>query len=315
MNKLKCIFLGTPEISVPSVKCLYNNPNIELIYIISMPDRPAGRGHKLKSPEVIQFAKKNSIPYFQTSNINREEEFLTTLENNNIDFFMVFAFAQFLGKRILDMPNIAAFNIHTSLLPKYRGAAPIQYALLNGDTKTGITIQKMVKKMDAGDIAWTTEVAIEEDETAVELYNKLKNLSADILILFLDKLLQNKLVYNPQDETKVSFAPTIKKNDGFIDFQRLTYIEIVNKLKAFSPWPGIYCFLNKKRLKILQIDKTNISLPAGKILINNNELIVGSLSDSIRLQIIQLEGKKKCSDKDLLNGIKDKININPDNIL
>ena len=148
MKTFKVAFLGTPDFSVPTLDLLANHPHIDLRFVISMPDRPAGRGMELKSPEVIEYAKSKKISFFQTENINKESDFLKKLKSEELDFIVVLAFAQFLGSEMLSIAKLGCFNIHTSILPKYRGAAPIQYALLNGDKETGVSIQKMVKKME-----------------------------------------------------------------------------------------------------------------------------------------------------------------------
>ncbi len=150
MKKFRVAYCGTPDFSVPTLDLLANHPHIDLRFVISMPDRPAGRGMELKSPDVIEYAKEKKIPYFQTENINKEPAMLAQLKNEELDFIVVLAFAQFLGTEMLNMAKFACFNIHTSILPKYRGAAPIQYALLRGDTETGVSIQKMVKKWIQG---------------------------------------------------------------------------------------------------------------------------------------------------------------------
>jgi methionyl-tRNA formyltransferase len=311
MNKLKTVFFGTPDFSVPSLEVLYNHPQIELSYVISMPDRPAGRGHQMKSPEVIEFAKKNKIPFFQTDNINKEEEFLTKLESENCDMFVVLAFAQFLTDKLLKMPNKGCFNIHTSLLPKYRGAAPIQYAILNGDSSTGVSIQKMVKKMDAGDIGWNQPVAISDNETGGLLYTRLKFQAALSLNEFIDNLLLDKISFSKQNEANVSFAPTLKREDGFLNFEETTYEEIKNRVRALYPWPGTYCQMGKKRLKVFSIEKSEYKVDPGKTLVKHKELFIGCKDSSIRLCEVQLEGKKRCTDTILLNGLKEEPIINP----
>jgi methionyl-tRNA formyltransferase len=311
MNKLNIIFFGTPDFAVPSLELLANHPHINVKYVISMPDRKAGRGMELKSPEVIEFAKLNKIPFFQTENINKEEEFLKTLEKEKIDGFIVLAFAQFLGAKVLSLPKIGCFNIHTSLLPKYRGAAPIQYALLNGDNSTGVSIQRMVKKMDAGDLAWSHQVKINEGETGGQLYTRLKFQAALALNDFLYALKDDRITYEKQDETKVSFAPTLKREDGFLDFKNQSFETIKNKVCALYPWPGTYCFLDKKRMKVFNISESSTRLNPGEINSKNSHLLVGCLDKTIRLAHIQLEGKKACSDIELLNGLKKDIAINP----
>ncbi len=158
---LKVVFCGTPDISTNCLQKLHDNKEVEILYVVSQPDRPSGRGKKLKSPEVVELANKLGLNVFQTPNLNKETDFLTKLKHLDPDCFVVFAFAQFLSSKVLELPKLGCFNIHTSLLPKYRGAAPIHYAILNGDTATGVSIQKMVKKMDAGDIGYSASIKLQ----------------------------------------------------------------------------------------------------------------------------------------------------------
>ena len=310
MRKLRVAFCGTPEFSVPTLDLLSNHPHVEVVQVISMPDRPAGRGMELKSPEVIEYAKSKKLPYFQCENINKESEFLQKLKSLDLDFVVVLAFAQFLGNEMLGMGRLGCFNIHTSILPKYRGAAPIQYALLNGDTETGVSIQKMVKKMDAGDLVHFHTVAIAPTENGGQLYTRLKFQAALAMNDFIVKILDNKVTYEKQDETKVSFAPTLKKEDGFLNFSDKNVSTILNQIRALDPWPGTYCVLNGKRLKVLSAEKYHAKIPAGKAKNDMGSLVVGCLDGSLRLSEVQLEGKKACSDRELLNGIKTDLNIN-----
>lgn len=311
MKKLNIVFFGTPDFSVPSLDILANHPNINLKYIISMPDRPAGRGQNLKSPEVIEYAKFNKLPFFQTENINKEDEFIKKLESEKIDAFIVLAFAQFLGTKILNIPKLGPFNIHTSLLPKYRGAAPIQYAILNGDTSTGVSIQKMVKKMDAGDLVWSHPVQIHKDETGGQLYTRLKYQAALSLNQFIDELINNTLTYTPQNESEVSFAPTLKKEDGFLDFKNMTKNEVINRTRALFPWPGTYCFLGEKRLKVFRLLETQQDLTPGETAQSSKELFIGCKDGTLRICELQLEGKKRGTDTDLINGSKEPFKVNP----
>jgi methionyl-tRNA formyltransferase len=309
MKKLKVAYLGTPDFSVPTLDLLANHPHIDLRYVISMPDRPAGRGMELKSPEVIEYAKAKKINFFQTENINKEAEFLKKLKAEDLDFVVVLAFAQFLGAEMLNIAKMGCFNIHTSILPKYRGAAPIQYALLHGDKETGVSIQKMVKKMDAGDLVHFHTVAIAPTENGGQLYTRLKYQAALAMNDLIVKVLDNKVSYTAQDEAHVSFAPTLKKEDGLLKFSTKTCSEILNLNRALDPWPGTYCFLNGKRLKVLIAESYHVKIAPGKAKNDMGSLIVGCLDGSLRLSEVQLEGKKACSDRELLNGIKTDIII------
>ncbi len=315
MKKLKTVFFGTPDFAVPALEMLDKHPMIEIVGVVSMPDRPSGRGHKLRSPEVVEYAKAHKLPVIQTENINKESDVLAQFKKKEVDLFVVLAFAQFLKEELLNIPKKGCFNIHTSLLPKYRGAAPIQYALINGDKSTGVSIQKMVKKMDAGDVVFSTPVDISPNETGGQLYTKLKFQAALSLNQFIDELQNDNLEYTKQDETKVSFAPTLKKEDGFLNFKEKNFDELHNQIRALDPWPGTFCFLNNKRLKVFSIvQESNMKLAPGKTEISGNKLLIGCLDSTVRILDLQLEGKKRCTDSDLINGLKDKITINPEKL-
>lgn len=306
MKKLNVVFFGTPDFSVPTLEMLHQHPLINIVKIITMPDRPSGRGQELKSPPVAEYAKAHKLPLLQTENINREENELHLLEKEHIDFFLVIAFAQFLGSRLLAIPKMGAFNIHTSLLPKYRGAAPIQYALLNGDTSTGVSIQKMVKKMDAGDICLSHPMPIAPFETGGMLFTRLKFQAALSSAVLIEQIIHDKLSFTSQDESQVSFAPTLQKEDGHLRFKEYSRREIQNRLRAFDPWPGVFCFLNGVRLKVFEIEESAQKLSAGSVDFGSNGLLVGCSDGALRLKSVQLEGKKRCSDFELLNGLKNK---------
>ncbi len=314
MKKLNVVFCGTPDFSVPTLELLHQHPHINVVGVVTMPDRPAGRGQELKSPPVAVYAKEHKLPLYQVENINREESVLAELEKKNVDFFIVLAFAQFLGSRVLNMPKLGCFNIHTSILPKYRGAAPIQYALLNGDTSTGVSIQRMVKEMDAGDLCHFHELAIAPTETGGQLYTRLKFQAALSTNTLIETILSEKLHFTKQDPAGVSFAPTLKKEDGFLNFKESDFSKLNNQVRALDPWPGTYCFLNNQRLKVFRLEKLNRSLKPGETSLLHGQIAVGTKEGAVRLAEVQLEGKKLCSDIELLNGLKNKggeILINP----
>lgn len=314
MKKLNVVFCGTPDFSVPTLELLHQHPHINIVGVVTMPDRPAGRGQELKSPPVAAYAKEHKLPLYQVENINREEAVLAELEKKNVDFFLVLAFAQFLGSRVLTMPKIACFNIHTSILPRYRGAAPIQYALLNGDKTTGVSIQRMVKEMDAGDLCHFHELAISPDETGGLLYTRLKFQAALSTNTLIQNITDNKLAFTPQDPAGISFAPTLKKEDGFLNFKESTFEKLNNQVRALDPWPGTYCFLNNQRLKVFTLEKMTKTLKPGETSLQHGQIVIGTADGAVRLASVQLEGKKVCSDTELLNGLKNKggeIIINP----
>ena len=305
MKKLNIIFCGTPEFSVPALKLLGEHEDIVLKSVISMPDRPAGRGQKMTSPPVALFARKKGVDLIQTDNINHSQEVKNLFERNEIDAVIVLAFAQFFGDFILQAPRLGAFNIHTSLLPRYRGAAPIQYAIWNGDKRTGVSIQKMVKKMDAGDVVYSHEVVIAPSDTSGSMFEKMKWECSKAINNFIPRLLMGDWISRKQDKSQVSFAPSLKKNDGFLDFGEKTFCEIVNQIRAMDPWPGTYTWLNGKRLKVLKVlIEHSIALRPGELSIEDGSLVVGTKTHSLRLEKVQLEGKKICTGREVINGLK-----------
>lgn len=311
MRKIKTIFMGTPDFSIPTLEILANHPHIQLEHIITMPSRKSGRGQKLSPPPIAKYCLENNLPFTQTVSINREEALLERFQKEQAHLIIVLAFSQFLSQKVLEIPRIGAFNIHTSLLPKYRGAAPIQYALLNGDTETGVSIQKMVKKMDAGDIVLSEPIKIRRDETGGELYTRLKYQAALSCHDFIDLILNEKLDYQKQDESLASFAPTLKKEDGFLNFKNESADSLINRVRALKPWPGTYCYLGKETLKIIEIEKTSEKLPPGTVKASKNSLIIGTVTQGVSLRKVQIPGKKPFHIKDFLNGFKKEVMINP----
>lgn len=303
-QKLNIVFFGTPEFSVPAMDMLHNHPMVNLKYVVTMPDRPAGRGQKLQSPPVALYAKEHKIPLIQTENINKEEAFIENLKAEQIDMFVVLAFSQFLSTNVLDIPKVGPYNIHTSLLPKYRGAAPIQYALLNGDTYTGVSIQRMVQKMDAGNIVYSNEVSISPSENGGQLFTRLKFLAALGLNDFIENYLSGNYNEEVQDESKVSYAPTLKKEMGLLSFSNHNSDEILNRIRAFDPWPGTYFFLEGKRIKVLNASISSLKLPPGNLLINEKGIFAGTKTQAIQFQQLQIEGKKPENDTDFKNRLK-----------
>ena len=303
------VFFGTPEIALPTLEFLALGQKCQLVHTVTQPSRPVGREQKIVLPPVGEFCRNHSLPFSQSENINFDEPLLKTLKDLNPDIFLVFAFSQFLKAHVLNLPQLGCFNIHTSLLPKYRGAAPIQYALLNGDLSTGVSIQKMVKKMDAGDVCTSLSVDIRPDETATSLTQTLSIAAKNACEIFLHSLQNQTLKFSPQNESLVSFAPIIQKESGRLSFESMTAQECIRKFKAFDPWPGIHCYLNGKRLKILSTSLEKSNLAPGIFDVSNKMLVVGCKESSLRLKHVQLEGKKPCSDIELLNGLRGPIVI------
>lgn len=306
MSKYNVVFCGTPDFSVPSLELLKNHPLINIASVVTMPDRPAGRGKQLQSPPVAEFAKENSIPLLQTTNLNKETKWLEEMKSKKIDFIVVLAFAQFLSNEVLSLPSLGCFNIHTSQLPRHRGAAPIQYALLAGDSQTGVSIQRMVKEMDAGDIAINHPKNIHSYETGGLLYTRLKFASVEALVELIQNIDSSSLEFKKQDQNDITFAPTLKREDGKVNFFEMTSVEIERKSRALYPWPGTWTVLNDKRLKILHLSLSSLKADPGAVNLDQGTFTVGCKDGCVRLEEIQLEGKKSCSDIDYINGLKSK---------
>lgn len=241
---IKVILAGTPEFSVPIFEEVIKN--FEVVAIISQPDKPANRGYKLIPTPTKILAEKYNIKCYQPNKISEIYDELTQLD---FDFLLTAAFGQYIPEKILNLPKKAALNVHGSLLPKYRGAAPIQHALLNGDKKTGINLIYMVKEMDAGNILKSSEIEIDEDDTSDSLFNKLSILSAQNITKWLKEIYENNFNEIVQDASQVILAPKLTKEEAQIDLSENSY-QVINKIKAYSSNPGAYTFINNKRVKL-----------------------------------------------------------------
>ena len=234
------------------------------------------------------------------------EDFAELIEKEKVDLIIVFAFSHFLGSRILNFPEIGCFNIHTSLLPKYRGSSPIHYALLNGDQETGVCVQKMVKKMDAGSILHEEKIIINEDDDYETLCSKFHAILPDFTKTFLEKISLGDLSYKQQNEDLVTFAPLIKKTEGLLDANNDDYNGIKNKLRAFKVWPGVFIYINSLRYKILKVIESNEIINTGEIKIKEKRLFVGLRSSSMEIVQIQPPGKRALSAREFINGTNQK---------
>ncbi len=301
---LKTVFMGTPEMAVPSLKALCEDEDISVKLVVSMPDKPQGRGLRIQSPAVITFAKKNDLPFLQSVDINNDFHLQKLLTSIRPDIIIVFAFAQFLSEEFLTLPAIGCFNIHTSLLPKFRGASPIVHAILNGEKETGVSIQKMVKSIDAGDVAHTKTLPIGPRDTTEDLSLNLMNLAPQAFKEFKEKLVKGTLCYTPQNHKEASFAPTLKKEDGLLNVRILDFTQIDRMVRALYPWPGAYVFLNGNRLKIFKVQEDDSSVKPGEIDDKAEGLVIGHVNGALRALEVQLQGKKRCRDIPFLNGFK-----------
>jgi methionyl-tRNA formyltransferase len=270
MKKTNIIFMGTPDFSVPALKALASQDNFNISLVVTQPDRPKGRGKHLSFPPVKQAALELGLEIFQPQTLNCDEgqKKLSALDP---DYFVVVAFGQILSQDILDIPKIYPINIHASLLPQYRGAAPIQAAVMNMDRETGVTTMVMAKGLDSGDILLTSSTAVDPGETARKLHDRLSSMGAKLIIETIQQINQNYIAPIPQDQSKATYVPMLKKSNGKIDWTRSNK-EICAHINAMTPWPGAFTFLKGKRLKIFKAipGENDTSLDPGIISLCND---------------------------------------------
>lgn len=249
-NRMKVIFMGTPDFAVPVLEALIKNHNV--VAVVSQPDKPKGRGKKLQPTPVKALAEANNIPVYQPKRI-KDDEFVDILEKIEADIYVVVAYGQLLSQRILDIPQYGCVNVHGSLLPKYRGAAPIQWSIINGEEKTGVTIMYMVKKCDAGDMILKKEIEIDSEDTYETLHDKMAPIGADALIEALDLIEKGEVKAEKQNEELSCYASMITRDMGIIDWSK-TSKEIKNKIRGFNPVPAAYTKYGEDILKIFKAD-------------------------------------------------------------
>ena len=250
MKNIRIVFMGTPEFSVPALQALANEPGFDVLLAVTQPDRPKGRGKKLAPSAVKQAAQDLGIEVYQPEKINTPEG-AGRLAGLEPDYFVVVAFGQILSQQILDIPKIYPINIHASLLPRYRGAAPIQAAVLNMDEFTGVTTMVMALKMDAGDILLMEKTPVDPEETAAMLHDRLSQMGADLIIKTIHGIEQKKVTPVPQDHESASYVSMLKKSDGRINWDGSAR-SVCAHINAMTPWPGAFTELCGKRLKIFK---------------------------------------------------------------
>lgn len=300
MKNLKVIFMGTPDFAVPVLQKLIENTNVVLV--VTQPDKLVGRKQILTPTPIKKLALEHSIPVFQPTKIRQEYDVIL---NTKADIIITCAYGQIIPKEILDYPRLGCINVHASLLPKYRGGAPIHWSLINGEEETGITIMYMAEKMDNGDIISQEEYLILESDNVGSLHEKLSVIGASLLIKTLPSIMDGTNERIKQDEEKVTYAYNIKREDERLDFS-LTGKEITNKIRGLNPWPLANCILNDSECKILTAHfepKEMKSEPGNIVEITKNTLGVSCKDGIIYLEKIKPFGKKEMLVKDYLNGM------------
>ncbi len=297
---IRIVFMGSPDFALPSLRSLAQN--YQVVGVVTQPDRASGRGRELKSPPVKTLAQELNIPVIQPQKL-REPEAMNQLREWNPDLIVVAAFGQILKKEVLDLPKYGCVNVHASLLPRWRGAAPINAAVLAGDEETGVTIMKMDLGLDTGPMLAMKRIRIQPDDTAGSLFEALSTLGADLLIETLPAYMDGNLTPQPQPEEGATYAPMLKKEDGHLDFQK-SALELERQIRAMSPWPGAWMMVENSVLKIHRARAGRGHVAAGKRFKEQNQPAVGAGSGVLILDEVQPPGKKPMSGKAFLAGAR-----------
>jgi len=307
MNKPSIVFMGTPEFSVPSLIKLHHQ-GYDIKLVVTQPDRKKGRGRNTIPSAVKEKAIELGLSIYQPEKINSEESY-EIINNIKPDFYVVVAYGQILTQKILSIPKIMPINIHGSLLPKYRGAAPIHHAIIHGEKETGITTMIMTPELDSGDMLLKQKTVIKPIETLTQLHDRLSDIGSDLIINTLESVLNNTLVPEKQDHSASTYAPMLLKKDGRINWASDSQ-SIHNFIRGINPWPGSYTLINNdqsKRLKIFDVSLTEIpsNNQPGFIFINNNRRLFINTGDGV-LQINEIQGAsgKRMKSEDFLLGYR-----------
>ena len=303
---MKIVFMGTPDFAKESLEAIYNAGH-EILGVVTNPDRPKGRGMKLVAAPVKEYAVSKNLNIYQPEKVRKNVEFIEEIKKLKPDVMCVVAYGKILPKELLDIPTLGCINVHGSLLPKYRGAAPIQWAVINGDKTTGITTMYMDVGMDTGDMILSKEVEIGDDETTGELWERLSKLGAELLVETLDKIEKGTAPRIPQGED-FTMAPMLDKEMSKIDWKNKTALEIKNLVRGLNPIMGTYSFLNGKKIKFWKVDveslKNKENIENGTVIKSDSKdgLYIKAKDGIIKVIEIQGENSKKMNIQDFLRG-------------
>lgn len=301
-SKISLVFMGTPDFAVPSLDSLYK-AGYDIKAVITQKDRKRGRGKKIQYTPIKEKALDLGLKVFQPEDINdgSMEELLKSL---NPDFMVVVAYGQILKQRILDIPKYGSYNVHASLLPKYRGAAPINWVILNGEVETGITIMEMEKGLDTGDIISSSSIKIKDQDTTEDIHDQLAILGSDLIVKTLEDIYKGDSVKTQQDHSKSSYAPMLSKEMGLIDWDK-SGRDIVNLVRGLRPWPSAYTRYKNDTLKIHKaslIDEEYKGENGQIVKITQNQIYVKVKDGSIMIEELQFPGKRKMETSEYLKG-------------
>ncbi len=296
---MRIVFMGTPDFAVPCLKALIDDGN-EIPAVFTQPDKPKGRGYAMTPPPVKVCALEHDIPVFQPNTL-RDGEALGIMSELEPDMIVVVAYGKILPKEILELPRLGCVNVHASLLPEYRGAAPIQWAVLDGKKKTGVTAMLMDVGLDTGDMLMKAELEIGENETADELHDRLSELGAELIVQTVHSAQEGKLVREKQDDSRSTYASMLTKEMSVIDFSRPAS-EVHNKVRGLNSWPGASAVFGGKRIKIHRTLVRSEKGEPGQVL-SLEPLVVACGEGSVELKEVQPEGKKRMSAAAFVNGL------------
>ena len=301
---MRIVFLGTSEFACPALAAVRDSHEIALV--VTQPNRPVGRHAVLTPPPVKEEADRWGLPVFQPERVNSPDA-LARIREARPDALVVAAYGQILKPELIDIPQLGAINIHASLLPRYRGAAPINWAIINGETETGITTFLIDPGMDTGPILMQRRIEIGPDETAGELHDRLAAIGAELIVDTLDGLVAGELTPIPQDDSKATFAPRLSRDDGRIDWAKPAR-EIHNLIRGTNPWPGAFTHLAGKRVKLHRSRCTGIKRgdhrPGEIVLRETGKLLVATGDELLEILELQREGRPRISGREFLNGLR-----------
>ena len=312
-ERMRIVFCGTPQFAVPTLKHLLTQPDFEIAGVITQPDRPRGRGQELSFSPVKQVAKAAHLPVHQPEKI-RAPGAQELLKQLSPDCVVIIAYGQIIPAGLLSIPTYGWINLHASLLPKYRGAAPINWAIVNGETRTGVTTMRIDAGMDTGDMLLQREIEIGPTETAPELALRLSELGAPLMAETLRRLVEGTIVPRPQNHAEASYAPMLKKEDGRIDWNRSAR-EIYNRMRGLAPWPGAYTTFRGQACHVLgepvskgvgaDLPARGIGVAPGTLFREKNELFVMCGDATVlRVVAVKVEGRNQVSASEFANGAR-----------
>lgn len=308
---MKILFLGTPQFAVPSLQSVIAfvdryrlSHGAALVGVVTQPDKPRGRGQRTSTCPVADCARTHDIPVYQPPSL-KDTAVLDTWRKLDLDLMVVVAYGRILPKNLLDLPKLGTINVHASLLPKYRGAAPIQRALMAGERETGITTMAVIPELDAGPMLLQQSLTIDPNDTAETLSKRLADLGAALLYSTLELYREGNPQPIPQESSKATYAPSLRKEEGLLDWSQPA-ATLLNQIRGVSPWPGAWTELHKKRIKVIEAELSTLKSPQAKpgdiIHLSPHAIEVACGDGSLALRTLQLEGKRALPVRDFVNG-------------